>query len=104
MSIKKQFLKSRPECKVTFKLDSAEAIQSAEKVSIVGDFNNWDPNDISMNKLKNGSFTKVCYLEQGKSVQFRYLIDNEIWVTDSEADGYSDTGMGDQQKNAVIDL
>lgn len=104
MSIKKQFLKSRRECKVTFRLDNNDALQDVQTISVVGDFNNWDPNDMSMKRLKNGSYIKVCYLEQGKSIQFRYLINNETWMTDDQADGYADTGMGDQQKNAVIIL
>ena len=41
MSIKKQFLKSRPVCKVTFRVDK-EAANTAEKLYIVGDFNQWD--------------------------------------------------------------
>lgn len=101
MSIKKQYLKSRPECKVTFKLGK---IENAESVSIVGDFNKWDPKSTTMDKLKNGSFTATCYLETGKSVQFRYLINNTLWMTEEEADDFADTGMGDTQKNAVLQL
>ncbi len=101
MSIKKQYLKSRPECKVTFKLGK---IENAESASIVGDFNNWDPSETTMDKLKNGSFTGTCYLETGKSVQFRYLVNNTFWLTDEEADDFVDTGMGDEQKNAILKL
>ena len=101
MSVKKQFLKSRPECKVTFKLDK---LPNAKSVNIVGDFNNWDTAETTMDKLKNGSFSKTCYLENGKQVQFRYLVDQELWLTEEEADGFADTGMDDQQKNAILDL
>lgn len=101
MSIKKQFLKSRPECKVTFKLGP---IDDAKSVSIVGSFNNWDPAETQMNRLKNGTFSQTCYLETGKPVEFRYLINNTTWITDEEADGFVDTGLGDHQQNAVIKL
>nr|WP_319401365.1 isoamylase early set domain-containing protein [uncultured Carboxylicivirga sp.] len=101
MSIKKQYLKSRPECKVTFKLGK---LDNAESVSIVGSFNDWNPEDMSMEKLKNGSFTQTCYLETGKDIEFRYLINNSMWITEEEADDFVETGMGDNQLNAVIKL
>ncbi len=40
MSLKKQFLKSKPVCKVSFRLDASEAL-GANKVQLLGDFNNW---------------------------------------------------------------
>ncbi len=101
MSIKKQFLKSRPECKVTFKLGK---FKDAESVNIVGNFNNWNLSETSMEKLKNGSFTQSCYLETGQEIQFRYLVNNQTWITEEEADDFIDTGMGDNQVNAVLKL
>ena len=38
MSIKKQFVKTKPVCKVTFSV----AAKEANAASVVGDFNNWD--------------------------------------------------------------
>nr|WP_321405691.1 isoamylase early set domain-containing protein [uncultured Carboxylicivirga sp.] len=101
MSIKKQYLKSRPECKVTFKLGK---LNNVDSVNIVGSFNNWSPTETSMEKLKNGSFSQTCYLEAGVDIQFRYLIDNMTWMTEEEADDFVETGMGDNQLNAVIKL
>ena len=48
MAIKKQFIKSKPVCKVTFSLEALEA----ESVSVVGDFNNWDEKAGLLNKQK----------------------------------------------------
>ena len=39
--LKKQFLKSKPVCKVTFRL-AAEACEAADSVKLVGDFNEWN--------------------------------------------------------------
>ncbi|MFD1315854.1 isoamylase early set domain-containing protein [Namhaeicola litoreus] len=86
MSIKKQFLKSKPVCKVSFKLTSEEA-KKADKVQILGDFNKWKTSTKGMNKLKSGDFSQVIELEAGKEFQFRYLIDGEIWANEPEADG-----------------
>ncbi len=100
MSLKKQFLKSKPVCKVTFNLD-AELAKSAKKVSILGDFNNWDPKETTMRKLKDGSFTKTMDLEVGKDYQFRYLVDGTKWINDTEADKYIPSGIASEENGVV---
>ena len=40
MSIKKQFVKTKAVCKVTFSV----AAKGAGEVAVIGDFNNWNPN------------------------------------------------------------
>ena len=39
MAIKKQYLKTKQTCKVTFTVSAKEA----NKVSVLGDFNQWNP-------------------------------------------------------------
>ncbi len=102
MSLKKQFLKSKPLCKVTFTVD-AELINGAREVAILGEFNNWDPTDFNMRKLKDGSFTKTIELEVGHEYQFRYLVDGEKWINDAGADKYTHSGVAAEQ-NGVITL
>ncbi len=101
MSIKKQFLKSKPVCKVTFKLSKDQA-NMADTVSVVGDFNNWNAPDGELNKLKDGSFSQTLELETGKTYQFRYVANGRTWFNDEEADSYQDSGHGDQ--NGVLEL
>src|SRR6187402_1706017 len=55
MSIKKQFVKTKPVCKVTFSVEAKEA----NVASVVGDFNNWNPSEGELSKLKNGTFKGV---------------------------------------------
>ena len=55
MSIKKQYLKTKPVCKVTFRLPE-EATKSVRSANIVGEFNDWGIHANPMRKLKNGSF------------------------------------------------
>ena len=62
MSIKKQFLKSKPVCKVTFTLPAEEA----KSVAVVGSFNEWNTDATPLKKLKNGSFKGTIDLESGK--------------------------------------
>lgn len=87
MSFKKQYLKSKPICKVTFKLSKEEA-KSAASVKLIGDFNNWDLEAEPMKKLKDGSFTAKLDLEIESEYQFRYLLDDSSWENDWAADAY----------------
>ena len=85
--IKKQFLKSKPVCKVTFSI-GPEVAEQAENVELVGEFSNWTKSPISMKKLKDGTFKTTIDLETGKDYQFRYVIDGAKWENDWEADSY----------------
>ena len=87
MSFKKQYLKSKPLCKVTFKLTKEEA-QAAKSARIVGDFNQWDVSSSPMKKLKNGDFTYSLNLAKDDAYQFRYLLDDQVWENDWTADAY----------------
>lgn len=100
MSLKKQNLKTKPICKVTFKLPG-EAAPNAEVVHIVGDFNSWDIYATRMKKLKDGSFTATVDLEQGHEYQFRYLIDESTWENDWAADKYVSSPFGNAENSVV---
>ncbi len=102
MSLKKQFLKSKPVCKVTFTVD-ADLLEDAKEVAVLGEFNNWDPTEAAMRKLKNGSFTKTLELEAGQEYQFRYLVDGQRWINEPEADKYTYSGVA-AEKNSVVSL
>jgi len=85
MSVKKQYFKTKPLCKVTFRL-SKEMAKSAETAHVVGEFNDWDVGATPMKKLKNGGFTAIIDLKPGSEYQFRYLLDTTIWENDPGAD------------------
>ncbi|VAX33908.1 hypothetical protein MNBD_NITROSPIRAE03-874 [hydrothermal vent metagenome] len=91
--IRKQYLKSRPACKVTFRLPK-EAAPDAQRVSIVGDFNNWDKGAAVMKRLKSGDFTLTLELEAGREYCYRYLIDATRWENDWCADRYRPNPFG----------
>jgi 1,4-alpha-glucan branching enzyme len=65
MSIKKQFVKTKPVCKVTFSVEA----KKANTASVVGDFNNWDQEAGALNKLK------------------KYVVDGQF-VNEPEADSF----------------
>ncbi len=103
MSIKKQFLKSKPVCKVTFSLTQEEAFE-AGKVQLLGEFNDWNVEEaIDLKKFKNGTYKATLDLETAKSHQFKYLIDGTKWENDQAADGYVNNGIG-AEENFVVEL
>jgi len=102
MSIKKQFLKSKPVCKVTFELD-ATSIDGAETVAVLGDFNNWNPTVNEMTKLKNGTFKTTIDLASENQYEFRYLVDGTKWINDETADKFVAAGVANAE-NSVLEL
>ncbi len=101
MSLKKKYLKTRPVCKVTFKIPK-EAAKGAREINIVGDFNSWNAAASPMKSLKNGGFTLTLDLNKDKEYQFRYLFDNICWENDWAADKYMPSSMGNCDNSVVI--
>ncbi len=94
MSLKKQMLKSKPVCKVTFRV-SKEMAAGADTVAVAGDFNNWSPADLPLKKLKTGEFTGMVELASGKSYEFRYVVGGR-WCNEPEADGFARNSFGSE--------
>jgi 1,4-alpha-glucan branching enzyme len=101
MSIEKQFLKSRGECKVKFRVPR-EHVRGATAVHLVGDFNGWNLAATPMDELKSGDFCTVLYLEPDQAYQFRYLVDSTEWLTDEEADHLVPAPYPDAQNSVVV--
>jgi 1,4-alpha-glucan branching enzyme len=81
-----------------------EEAQNAEKVQLLGDFNDWNVEEaIDLKKFKNGTYKTTLDLETAKSYQFKYLIDSEKWENDQEADSYVNNGI-DADDNFVVVL
>lgn len=101
MSIKKQFLKSKPVCKVSFKV-SKEMANGASKVNLAGDFNQWNETSDEMNALKDGSFSLSVDLESGREYQFRYILDGTTWINDEAADAYKSSGFAGTENSVIV--
>ncbi len=100
MAIKKQYLKSKPVCKVTFSVPAEEA----KSVAVVGSFNEWNTKKATkLKKLKNGTFKGSVDLPSENSYEFRYLIDGESYINDEEADAYAWSDFAGAE-NSVINL
>jgi 1,4-alpha-glucan branching enzyme len=101
MCIKKQYVKNKPICKVTFCLQKEVAL-SAKSVKIVGEFNDWSIKATPMKGLKNGEFKVTLDLDVDKEYQFRYLIDDTRWENDGNADKYVQSPYGECENSVVV--
>ena len=97
--LKKHYTKKGDKCRVTFKYPNQE---QADCAVLVGEFNGWSATETPMNKLKDGSFSVTVSLDAGQEYSFRYVLDNEIWTNDPEADKYTANEYGEE--NSVIVL
>ena len=75
--------------KVTFVLP-VETVDQA--VSVVGEFNDWDPLAHPMKKRSNGTRSVSVELAAGRSYRFKYLAADGSWLTDPEVE-LVDNGM-----------
>ncbi len=66
----------------------------SQKVTIVGEFNNWDREATPLKKQKDGSRAVTLELEPGREYRYRYLIDDICWENDWFADRYEPNPFG----------
>jgi 1,4-alpha-glucan branching enzyme len=75
--------------KVTF------AVDHPEPVSVVGDFNGWDPHAHPLRRRSNGLRSVVVTLPTASTFRFRYLGAGGRWFDDGAADALEPNGLGD---------
>ena len=107
MAIKKQYLKSKPQVKVTFEIEKQDA-KDAQQIVLLSSHNSWEP--IEFKQFKNGKFkaaTNVS-LETLDDFQFIYKATaedgHEFTILPEDASNYVDNGMCDGGQNAVLQL
>ena len=65
----------------------------ADRVNLVGDFNNWDPESLPMRQDRQENWQVEMELDAGREYRFRYLFDGAYLVPDWRADkSITDTG------------
>jgi len=101
MSLKKSFSADGKTCNVTFSVNPTAAA-GASKITLVGEFNNWDKEASPMKKAADGSFSVKEKLDVNKQYQFRYLIDGNTWINDWKADAYIRSELANDD-NSVVD-
>ena len=82
---------------VTFELPT---VIGGDRVHLVGDFNAWNQHDMPMHRNGNGTWQITLPLIEGRDFQFRYLVDEQRWYNDWDADSYVSNPYGG--KNSVV--
>ena len=68
--------------RVTFALSADEPCGA---VSVVGNFNDWDPFAHPLRRRANGTRTAAVIVPAGSSLRFRYLAEGGLWFDDETA-------------------
>ncbi len=70
-------------------------VKPAKTVSVVGDWNAWDPNrDRLRDPNGDGTWEITLRLRKGEDLRYQFLIDGERWVADPQALLQVDDGFG----------
>lgn len=96
--ISKEFTPKKTICKVTLQIPAEWAEKEA---SVVGDFNEWDPQANKLEK-KNGGWETVLRLKPETEYKFRYFLDGDRWENDDQADDYVANEYGTKDSVVVI--
>ena len=89
--IKQTPVKGSDKVKVNFVLPKEAA---DGKVSVVGDFNDWDPYVHPLRPRSNGTKSVSVTLPVSQRFAFKYLDENGRWLDDDSASEYVDNGVG----------
>jgi 1,4-alpha-glucan branching enzyme len=97
--IKKAYTKTGKSCRVTFELPTEV---NAETAFLCGEFNDWNGDAKPMKRRKDGSFTQTISLKPGQTYRFRYLLDDQRWENDWDADAYVPNPFGSE--DSVVEV
>lgn len=95
--IRRKAIRGEDRVKVTFVLPPE---QPHGRVSVVGDFNGWDPHAHPLRRRSNRTWSASVTLPRGERFRFRYLGEDGEWFDEEEADAYEPTDHG--TRNSVL--
>ena len=79
--VQKTYYKTKDYCKVKFTFKP----EVGETVAILGLNSDWR-NSVSMNRKKDGTFSADVNLPKDSTHEFKYLVDETVWLNEPEAD------------------
>ena len=87
--VQKTYLKTKGTCKVKFSFN----VENAETVEILGLNSDWE-NSIVMRKKKDGTFSCEVTLPKNSQHEFKYRVNETLWMNDPEADSQKPNEFG----------
>ncbi len=102
--IKREILKATNQVKLTFiqPVNIQLVNGSPAPVSVVGDFNSWNPKANPLIKRSNNTASASIILPVGQSVRFRYVTGQGVWFNDEKADAYEPGEHGEENCLVLI--
>jgi len=97
--LKKTPVKKSNKISVVFEIDGFE---DASELSLVGDFNDWEPTRTPMKRRKDGAWTATMRLPKDQRYEYRIVVDGQRWMTDNDADAIVPNPFGGH--NSVLIL
>jgi 1,4-alpha-glucan branching enzyme len=91
--LKREIIKQTSQVKVTFAIPHDPA---QPRVSVVGEFNQWDPRATPLVKRTNNTRSASVVLDPGQRLRFRYYSQDGTWFNDDQADDYEPNTHGSQ--------
>lgn len=95
--LQKTYFKTKDYCKVKFSFKP----ELADTVEILGLNSDWE-NAVIMSRKKDGTFSAEVNLPKDSIHEFKYLVDNSLWLNDPEADQEVPNAFGGS--NSVVSL
>jgi hypothetical protein len=87
--VQKTYFKTKDLCKVKFSFN----LDNAETVEILGLNSDWE-NSVVMRKKKDGTFSCEVSLPKNTQHQFKYRVNETLWVNEPEADSQQPNEFG----------
>ena len=95
--VQKTYFKTKDYCKVKFVVN----FENAETAEVLGLNNDWQ-NSVIMSRKKDGSFSCDVQLPKNTEHEFKYRVNENIWLDEPEADKQNPNMFGGS--NSVIIL
>ncbi|MDO9374350.1 MAG: isoamylase early set domain-containing protein [Bacteroidota bacterium] len=87
--VQKTYFKTKDYCKVKFTMNA----DNAETIEILGLNSDWEKS-VVMSKKKDGSFSCELSLPKGSQHQFKYRVNETLWINEPEADSTQPNEFG----------
>lgn len=95
--VQKTYYKTKDYCKVKFSF----SVDNAETVEILGLNSDWE-NAVLMSKKKDGSFSADVNLPKESRHEFKYLVNETLWLNEPEADSETPNEFGGSNSVLVL--
>lgn len=95
--VQKTYYKTKDYCKVKFSF----RVENAETIEILGLNSDWT-HSVLMSRKKDGSFSADINLPKESRHEFKYLVNETLWLNEPEADSEAPNEFGGS--NSVIVL